>query len=101
MISPHKLIIRARRSINSGSHWVFLSVASPHLQPIEPIRDKLKLAEQDDLVLTDEQLRAYDKALEPKELVTLDGGHFDAYVEKFEESSEPACNWFADHLLEE
>jgi len=33
-----------------------------------------------------------------EDLVTLDGGHFDAYVEKFEESSGPARDWFVEHL---
>jgi uncharacterized protein len=43
---------------------------------------------------------ADEEALEPKDIVTLDGGHFDAYVEKFEESSGPARDWFVEHLLE-
>jgi uncharacterized protein len=28
----------------------------------------------------------------------LPGGHFDAYVAEFEQSSGPACDWFRTHL---
>ncbi len=43
-------------------------------------------------------LAAYERALEPKKLVTLKGGHFDAYVEDFENASQPATEWFLKHL---
>ena len=42
---------------------------------------------------------AYERALEPKRLVTLTGGHFDAYVKDFEASAGPATEWFTQHLL--
>ncbi len=45
-------------------------------------------------------IAAYEKALEPKKLVILPGGHFDAYVKGFEASSEPAVAWFREHLLD-
>ena len=43
--------------------------------------------------------RAYERALQPKRLVTLTGGHFDAYVNDFEASAGPAAEWFTQHLL--
>ena len=50
------------------------------------------------LVRIKEELAAYDKAHEPKKLVILPGGHFDAYVKGFEAASVPARDWFAQHL---
>jgi hypothetical protein len=44
-------------------------------------------------------LGAYERALEPKRLVSLPGGHFDAYVKDFEASAGPATEWFTQHLL--
>ena len=32
------------------------------------------------------------------QLVTLSGGHFDAYVKDFELASAPARDWFVTHL---
>lgn len=69
-----------------------------YIERISPTPLLMVVAEQDDLVLTDEQLKAYDKALEPKELVTLDGKHFDAYVEEFDASGPAAQDWFIEHL---
>ena len=40
-----------------------------------------------------------EKALEPKKLVILPGGHFDAYVSGFEAASGAARDWFSQHLL--
>lgn len=42
---------------------------------------------------------AYERALQPKRLVTLPGGHFGAYVGKnFEISSAAQRDWFVEHL---
>ena len=43
-------------------------------------------------------IAAYDTAHEPKKLVILPGGHFDAYVKGFDAASIPARDWFARHL---
>jgi hypothetical protein len=43
-------------------------------------------------------IAAYEKALQPKRLEILPGGHFDAYVKGFDASSGPALNWFREHL---
>jgi uncharacterized protein len=55
-------------------------------------------AANDVLTPTTLALRAYQKALEPKKLQLLPGGHFDAYVKGFEASSQPALDWFLTHL---
>jgi pimeloyl-ACP methyl ester carboxylesterase len=41
----------------------------------------------DHLTVADQALAAYERALEPKRLVTLPSGHFDAYVAGFEVAS--------------
>ncbi|BBC29508.1 uncharacterized protein SGFS_008020 [Streptomyces graminofaciens] len=50
------------------------------------------------MVPADLQLAAFERALSPKELVLLPGGHFDAYKVHFEESSGAALSWFRTHL---
>jgi uncharacterized protein len=52
----------------------------------------------DTITLTDLALAAYEKALQPKRLVTIDGGHFDPYVSRFDEASAAAIDWFTEHL---
>ena len=44
------------------------------------------------------QLDTYESALEPKELLMLDGRHYDAYVALFDQSSTAARDWFVRHL---
>ena len=48
--------------------------------------------------LTDTGLAAYERALQPKKLATIAGGHFDAYLRYFEQSSGAARDWFVEHL---
>jgi fermentation-respiration switch protein FrsA (DUF1100 family) len=40
----------------------------------------------------------HNRALEPKRLVILPGGHFDAYVKDFPTAAGAAADWFAQHL---
>jgi uncharacterized protein len=53
----------------------------------------------DRITLTDLELRAYERALEPKKLVTIEGGHFDAYLGQFATTSSAAVSWFRRHLM--
>ncbi|MCB1353589.1 MAG: alpha/beta hydrolase [Rhodobacteraceae bacterium] len=53
----------------------------------------------DVLTVADLALATYEQALEPKRLVALKGGHFDAYVNDFASASTPAVDWFRQHLL--
>jgi uncharacterized protein len=58
------------------------------------------VAAGDVLTPADLALAAYQRALEPKRLVVLPGGHFGAYTgPDFERSSGAARDWFAEHLL--
>ena len=51
----------------------------------------------DHLTVADEALGA-ERARHPKKLVTLNGGHFDAYVADFDAASGAAREWFVEHL---
>ena len=65
---------------------------------VSPTPLLLVVALGDHLTVVDEPLAAYERALEPKKLVMLSGGHFDAYVKDFELASAPARDWFVTHL---
>jgi fermentation-respiration switch protein FrsA (DUF1100 family) len=52
----------------------------------------------DTITLTDLALGAYEAALQPKKLVTIDGGHFDPYLSAFGEAGGAAVAWFTEHL---
>ncbi|QRY46074.1 alpha/beta hydrolase [Mycolicibacterium boenickei] len=53
---------------------------------------------QDTVTVTDLALAAYERALEPKKLVTVAGGHFDPYLGDFAEAGGAAVDWFIQHL---
>jgi fermentation-respiration switch protein FrsA (DUF1100 family) len=66
---------------------------------ISPTPLLLIVGVKDHLTVSDIAIAAYERAREPKRLVLLPGGHFDAYVEGFEQSFEPARDWFHAHLV--
>ncbi|NBQ43781.1 MAG: hypothetical protein EBU23_15280, partial [Mycobacteriaceae bacterium] len=47
---------------------------------------------------TDLALAAYERALQPKQLVLLPGDHFVPYQREFEKASSAALAWFVEHL---
>src|SRR3546814_5438661 len=55
---------------------------------VSPTPLLMVVALRDHLTVADAALAAYERALEPKRLVTLPGGHFDAYVADFDRSEE-------------
>jgi len=65
-----------------------------YIEWVSPTRLMMVVAAGDHLTVSDEALGAHARALEPKKLVLLEGGHFDAYVKDFERSIAPACDWF-------
>jgi fermentation-respiration switch protein FrsA (DUF1100 family) len=66
---------------------------------ISPTPLLMIVARDDDVTAADLSLEAYNRALEPKRLLLLPGGHFMPYIEHFEASSGAARDWFAAHLL--
>ncbi|NMO93874.1 alpha/beta hydrolase [Actinomycetospora sp. TBRC 11914] len=69
-----------------------------YVERISPTPLLMVVATHDTITLTDTALAAYERALEPKRLVTIPGGHFDPYVADFPTASGAARAWFADHL---
>jgi fermentation-respiration switch protein FrsA (DUF1100 family) len=55
----------------------------------------------DTITVTDLALGAYERALAPKKLVTIDGGHFAPYLGSFGAASSAAIAWFTEHLTTE
>jgi fermentation-respiration switch protein FrsA (DUF1100 family) len=71
-----------------------------YLPWISPTPLLMAVAEGDHLTPTDLAIAAYERAGEPKRLVILPGGHFDAYVDGFDEASGAARDWFVEHLVQ-
>jgi fermentation-respiration switch protein FrsA (DUF1100 family) len=69
-----------------------------YVERISPTPLLMVIADGDHLAVADEAFAAYNRALEPKRLVILKGGHFDAYVKAFDNSSGAARDWFVEHL---
>lgn len=65
---------------------------------VSPTPLMLIVAREDRLTVTDLALAAYERALEPKRLVLLDGGHFAPYGVQFSVASASAIAWFSEHL---
>ena len=70
-----------------------------YIPSISPTPLMMLIARDDILTVSDLAFAAYETAREPKQLVVLNGGHFDAYIDSFDESSSSAKNWFSQHLL--
>jgi fermentation-respiration switch protein FrsA (DUF1100 family) len=70
-----------------------------YLPWISPTPLLMCVAHEDVLTPSELALEAYERAREPKRLVLLPGGHFDAYVNGFDSSSAAASDWFSQHLL--
>lgn len=71
-----------------------------YIEQISPTPLLMVIAEGDHLAVADEAFASFNQAREPKKLVVLPGGHFDAYTGSgFELASGAAREWFAQHLL--
>jgi len=68
------------------------------IELISPTPLLMVVALGDHLTVADEALAAYERARHPKRLVTLKGGHFDAYVADFDAASGAARDWFLEHV---
>jgi uncharacterized protein len=69
-----------------------------YLPRISPTPLLLVVAEHDILTPTNLAVAAYERALEPKQLILVSGGHFDAYTGGFAASAGAATAWFRHHL---
>jgi len=69
-----------------------------YVEYISPTPLLMVVASGDHLTVADEAIAAYGRALEPKKLTLLRGGHFDAYVKDFAAASSAARDWFVENL---
>lgn len=69
-----------------------------HVDEVSPTPLRMLVANGDHLAVKEAAFETYERAQEPKSIVTLDGGHFDAYTEAFDEASSAATDWFVEHL---
>jgi cephalosporin-C deacetylase-like acetyl esterase len=71
-----------------------------YLKRISPTPLLMVVAPLDRLAPGEWACAAYETAAQPKKIVLLEGGHFDAYTgEGFAASSAAARDWFVEHLL--
>src|SRR6202011_5190526 len=69
-----------------------------YISRISPTPLLMVIAANDHLAVAEEAFAAFNRALEPKRLAILSGGHFDAYVKDFGTASAVARDWFVEHL---
>jgi fermentation-respiration switch protein FrsA (DUF1100 family) len=89
----NEITLRSNRAARMYEPGAWVSRVSP--TPLLMI-----VATHDTVTVTDLALAAYERALEPKRLVLVPGGHFDPYVGEFETSASAALAWFREHLKE-
>ena len=80
---------RAARMYEPGS-WVSRVSPTPLL---------IIVGLHDTITVADLALSAYEQALQPKRLVTIEGDHFDPYLRRFADASSAAVAWFTEHLI--
>jgi fermentation-respiration switch protein FrsA (DUF1100 family) len=69
------------------------------IERISPTPLLMIVGTHDTTTPTDLALAAYERALEPKSLVLMPGGHYTPYLEGFDQASTAAVDWFLRHLL--
>ncbi|MFD8076722.1 alpha/beta hydrolase [Streptomyces sp. NPDC059718] len=87
----NKVTVRSTRAARMYEPGTWITRVSP--TPLLMV-----VARDDTVTVTDLALAAYERALEPKRLRLIPGGHFDPYVGRFEQASAAALAWFREHL---
>jgi hypothetical protein len=70
-----------------------------YIARIAPTPLLMIVATNDFITPTDIALDAYARALHPKKLLMVDGGHYVCYREKFQWASNASADWYREHLL--
>ena len=81
-----------------STRWTRMYAPGEYIERVSPTPLLMVVANRDNTAPTDLALKAYERALEPKRLVMIKGGHFDAYLGEFETASCAAIEWFDAHL---
>jgi fermentation-respiration switch protein FrsA (DUF1100 family) len=90
-IRENSLTIRSTRAARMYEPGIWVARVSP--TPLLMVA-----ALSDTMTPTDLALAAYERALEPKRLQLISGGHFDPYLSQFDMASGAAIAWFREHL---
>jgi fermentation-respiration switch protein FrsA (DUF1100 family) len=70
-----------------------------YIADIAPTPLMMVVAAKDHLTVVDLALEYFERAREPKELLVLPGGHFEAYVSPaFDQNAPAQLSWFQQHL---
>jgi hypothetical protein len=70
-----------------------------YISRISPTPLLMILATEDDITPVDLSLEAYNRALEPKKLLLIEGGHYAPYVNEFEQAATAARDFFVKCLV--
>jgi fermentation-respiration switch protein FrsA (DUF1100 family) len=81
-----------------STRWARMYEPGTWVERVSPTPLLMVVARNDAVAVTDLALKAYERALEPKRLVMISGGHFDPCVKEFAASSTAAVSWFREHL---
>jgi hypothetical protein len=81
-----------------SARWSRMYEPGIFIQAISPTPLLMIVADDDRVTLTDVALSAYERALPPKQLKLIKGGHFEPYNNQFEEAAQAALNWFHSYL---
>lgn len=78
--------------------YLFEYDVSRYLTRISPTPLLMIIATEDRSTPSDLALKAYQTALEPKQLLLVPGDHYRSYLEEFETTCTAARDWFTEHL---
>ena len=87
----NSVTLRSTRAARMYEPGVWISRVSP-----TPLL--LVVARDDTMTVADLALAAYERALEPKRLALIPGGHFAPYTDQFAPAQAAATGWFREHL---
>jgi len=88
----NKVTLRSTRAARMYEPGAWVSRVSP--TPLLMV-----VAREDKVTVADLALAAYERALEPKRLSLIPGGHFNPYLDEFPLAEAAATEWFREHLL--
>ena len=88
----NEVTLRSTRAARMYEPGIWVSRVSP--TPLLMV-----VARDDKVTIADLALAGYERALEPKRLALIPGGHFDPYLEQFPLAEAAATGWFREHLL--
>ncbi len=88
-----------RNELTLRSHELYATYEpGSYVTRIAPVPLLVVCVTQDTVTPTDEILKAYGQAREPKRLLLLPGGHCDVYGRQRDTAAVAARDWFAQHL---